>query len=261
MLRDIRKKVGLVFQYPEYQLFEETVAKDVAYGPKNMGMTEEEIQQRVREALDLVDLPFDEYGSRSPFELSGGQKRRAAIAGVIAMEPEVLILDEPTAGLDPATHRDILDMICRIREQRGTTVIFVSHNMDDIARLCDRVLVMDEGQLVMTGTPAEVFAQSQKLKDIGLGIPEAGELIEAMRRRGAKIGENALFPEEAAEIIGRYFRRQTGADGCVMRADAGDPSADTGARRVVSEAREPDNGADIKMEEPDNSDDRGTETC
>lgn len=219
VLRDIRRKVGLVFQYPEYQLFEETVAKDVAFGPKNMGLGEEETSQRIREALRLVNLDYEEFASRSPFELSGGQKRRVAIAGVLAMQPDILILDEPTAGLDPKAHTEILDMVCKIKESRKTTILLVSHNMDDIARLCDKVLVMDHGRLILSGSPREVFAKSGLLKEIGLGLPEASELIEQMRSLGAKIEENVLFPQEAADAIERYFNadapmeKRAGADG------------------------------------------------
>ncbi len=180
--KDVRKKTGLVFQYPEYQLFEETVAKDVAFGPKNLGMTDQEIDAAVKEALELVGLPYEKYGQRSPFELSGGQKRRAAIAGVIAMKPEVLILDEPTAGLDPQAHREILEMIEKIRSERGCSVVLVSHNMDDVARLCDNVLVMHGGRLVLQGTPSEVFGHDMLLKDIGLGLPAGGELMWALKR-------------------------------------------------------------------------------
>ena len=206
VLRDIRRKVGLVFQYPEYQLFEETVQKDVAFGPKNMGIDREETERRVKEALSLVDLDFEEFAQRSPFDLSGGQKRRVAIAGVLAMQPDVLILDEPTAGLDPKAHEEILDMICKIKENKETTVILVSHNMDDIARLCSKVLVMDQGRLVLCGSPREVFSRPELLKSIGLGIPEASELLEQMRSLGAKIEENALFPQEAADVIERYLK-------------------------------------------------------
>ncbi len=180
--KDIRKKTGLVFQYPEYQLFEETVAKDVAFGPKNLGMTDHEIEAAVKEALELVGLPYEKYGQRSPFELSGGQKRRAAIAGVIAMKPEVLILDEPTAGLDPQAHREILEMIEKIRSERGCSVVLVSHNMDDVARLCDNVLVMHGGKLVLQGAPSEVFSHDRLLKDIGLGLPAGGELMWALKK-------------------------------------------------------------------------------
>ena len=185
--RDVRKKTGLVFQYPEYQLFEETVAKDVAFGPKNLGMSGDELDKAVKEALELVGLPYDDFGRRSPFELSGGQKRRAAIAGVIAMKPEVLILDEPTAGLDPQAHREILEMIQKIRLERGCSVVLVSHNMDDVARLCDNVLVMHGGRLELRGTPEEVFSRDRMLKDIGLGLPAGGELMWELKKHSVSL--------------------------------------------------------------------------
>ena len=206
--RDVRKKTGLVFQYPEYQLFEETVAKDVAFGPKNLGMSGDELDEAVMEALELVGLPYDEFGQRSPFELSGGQKRRAAIAGVIAMKPEVLILDEPTAGLDPQAHREILKMIKDIRLERGCSVVLVSHNMDDAARLCDNVLVMHGGRLELQGTPAEVFSHDRLLKDIGLGLPAGGELMWELKKHSTSLiddveaasdtTQTSIITEEAA---------------------------------------------------------------
>lgn len=190
--RDVRKKTGLVFQYPEYQLFEETVAKDVAFGPKNLGMSEEEIDRAVKEALALVGLPYETFAERSPFELSGGQKRRVAIAGVLAMKPEVLILDEPTAGLDPQAHREILEMIQKIRSERGCSVVLVSHNMDDVARLCDKVLVMHGGRLELQGTPAEVFSHDRLLKDIGLGLPAGGELLWELKQYSQSLIDDAM---------------------------------------------------------------------
>jgi energy-coupling factor transport system ATP-binding protein len=200
-----RKKTGLVFQYPEYQLFEENVARDVAFGPKNLGLDEEETERRVKEAMELTGLPFDVYAERSPFELSGGQKRRAAIAGVIAMQPEVLILDEPTAGLDPQSHMEILDMIEKIRRERGCSIVLVSHNMDDVARLCTKVIVMDHGKLVLQGTPEEVFRQDRMLKNIGLGLPSGGELIYAVRQKGISPIGDALDETQAVDAISDYF--------------------------------------------------------
>jgi energy-coupling factor transport system ATP-binding protein len=175
-MHEVRKRVGMSFQYPEYQLFEETVYKDIAFGPRNLGLSDGEIDERVREAMAAVNLPFDEMAERSPFELSGGQKRRAAIAGVIAMRPGVLILDEPTAGLDPKSHADILSMIRSVKGRTGGIVILVSHNMGDIASMSDRVFVMDMGRLVRTGAPAEVFADAEYLRGIGLGLPPATEM-------------------------------------------------------------------------------------
>ena len=197
----------MVFQYPEYQLFEETVAKDVAFGPKNLGLSEEEIDQRVREAIELVGLDFDELKDRSPFELSGGQKRRVAIAGVIAMKPQVLILDEPTAGLDPGAHKEILRMIRKIHEREKNIIIFVSHNMADVADLADRILVMDHGKLLMEGTPKEVFNQREKLESIGLSIPPVTKLMEDMRVKGINLPDSILSVEEAKEELYKYLSR------------------------------------------------------
>ena len=200
-LRDIRKKIGLVFQYPEYQLFEENVKLDVAFGPLNLGLSEEETDERVREALQLVGLEYDEVAERSPFELSGGQKRRVAIAGVIAMKPEVLILDEPTAGLDPKAHRELLQMIDKIHEEEKNTMILVSHNMRDIAALTDKVLVMDKGKVVMFGTPREVFSRRNELVAMGLNVPPTTELLYQLKEKGMEIEVNALNVEEAVEAI------------------------------------------------------------
>ncbi len=181
--RDVKRRVGLVFQYPEYQLFEETVYADIAFGPKNMGLNKEEIDERVREAAGFVGVE-EELLERSPLELSGGQKRRIAIAGVIAMRPEVLILDEPTAGLDPAGSRRITDNICRYREQSGATVIIVSHNMDDAARLAQRLIVFNRGSVAMDGTPEEIFSRPGELIEIGLAVPQATAIAMALREKG-----------------------------------------------------------------------------
>jgi energy-coupling factor transport system ATP-binding protein len=177
---EIRKRVGLVFQYPEYQLFEVNVAKDVAYGPRNLGLSEEEIDQRVREAIALVGLDYETVKDRSPFELSGGQKRAVAIAGVIAMRPEVLILDEPTAGLDPKAHKDILNMITEVHRRTGNIIILVSHNMGDIAEIADKVIVIDSGKVVTVGSPLEVFSQGELLKSVGLDLPPITEFCNAL---------------------------------------------------------------------------------
>ena len=177
---EIRKKVGLVFQYPEYQLFEVSVAKDVAYGPGNLGLSEEEIDKRVREAIALVGLDYEKVKDRSPFELSGGQKRAVAIAGVVAMKPEVLILDEPTAGLDPRAHKDILRMIREVHEKTRNITILVSHNMGDVAEMADKVMVIDGGKLVVMGTPEEVFSQGELLKSVGLDLPPITEFCNEL---------------------------------------------------------------------------------
>ena len=189
--RAVKNKVGLVFQYPEYQLFEETVFADIAFGPKNMGLGKEEIEQRVREAADFVGVE-EELFQRSPLELSGGQKRRIAIAGVIAMRPGVLILDEPTAGLDPAGCRQIMDNICRYRRESGATVLIVSHNMDDAARLTERLIVFNRGRVAMDGTPEQIFSQPEKLVEIGLSVPQSTRLAMALRARGVPL-EGAVY--------------------------------------------------------------------
>lgn len=200
-MRDIRRQIGLVFQYPEYQLFEETVHKDVAFGPLNLGLSQEEADERVIEAIGLVGLDYEEIANRSPFELSGGQKRRVAIAGVIAMKPQILILDEPTAGLDPKAHADILQMIERIHEIQQNSIILVSHNMGDIARLADRVFVMDRGKLAITGTPAEVFQQADLLESLGLGLPPAAFLMRELQSRGVPVSTDILTIEAAEEEL------------------------------------------------------------
>jgi len=204
---DIRKKVGLVFQYPEYQLFEETVSKDVAFGPKNLGLNEEEIEERVEEAIRLVGLDYESIKDRSPFELSGGQKRRVAIAGVIAMRPEVLILDEPTAGLDPKAHQDVLKMIEDVHRHTGNITILVSHNMSDIARLSDKIIVIDSGRLVTVGTPKEVFSRVDELRAVGLDLPELTEFTEELRDKGFEINPTILDIDEAVENIAKALGR------------------------------------------------------
>ena len=205
-MTEVRRKVGLVFQYPEYQLFEETVAKDVAFGPKQVGMTGEELDRVVEESIRLTGLDYEEVKERSPFELSGGQKRRVAIAGVLAMKPEILILDEPTAGLDPSAHRDVLELIRRIHRQERMTILLVSHNMGDIAEQADRVLVMNRGKLVMNGTPAEVFSRGEPLWEMGLGLPPATEFMERLKERMPGIDAAQLSIEDAAKEICRYLK-------------------------------------------------------
>ena len=192
--RDVRFRVGLVFQYPEYQLFEETVFQDIAFGPRNMKLSEQEIKNRVLEAADFAGVE-ERLFERSPLELSGGQKRRIAIAGVIAMRPEVLILDEPTAGLDPEGSRMILNNVARYRKASGATVMIVSHNMDDMARIAERLVVLANGQIVMDGAPAEIFAQPETLKGLGLDIPAATELALAIRKKGISL-QGTIFTHE-----------------------------------------------------------------
>ncbi|MDO4833609.1 MAG: energy-coupling factor transporter ATPase [Bacillota bacterium] len=198
---DIRKKVGLVFQYPEYQLFEETVAGDVAFGPTNLGLSKEEIDRVVRKSIELVGLDYDSIKNASPFELSGGQKRRVAMAGVLAMSPEVLVLDEPTAGLNPKAHADILGMVDEIHRSENNIIILVSHNMNDIAGMCDRVLVMDHGRLVMNGKPSEIFIRERELKEMGLALPDALDITLRLREAGMDIRENCLTIAQAADAI------------------------------------------------------------
>ena len=192
--RDVKRRVGLVFQYPEYQLFEETVAADIAFGPKNMKLSKEEIDERVREAAGFVGVEESLF-SRSPLELSGGQKRRVAIAGVIAMRPEVLILDEPTAGLDPVGSRTIMENIRDYRQKSGATVLVVSHSMDDAARYCERLIVFDHGTILMDGTPEQVFGRTEELMEIGLNVPKAAEIAAALRKRGIQL-EGPVFTHE-----------------------------------------------------------------
>lgn len=207
VMRDIRKKIGLVFQYPEYQLFEETVAKDVAFGPVNLGLSEAEIDECVKEAIEMVGLDYEKVKNVSPFELSGGQKRRAAIAGVIAMKPEVLILDEPTAGLNPKAHADILNMVETIHRKSKNIIFLVSHNMNDIARMSDKVLVMNHGRLVMDGTPAEVFSREEELKSMGLALPDSMEIMMRLKKAGMDINTDCLTMDEAAEEIAKVLAK------------------------------------------------------
>ena len=185
-IRDVRFQVGLVFQYPEYQLFEETVYKDISFGPKNMGLSEQEIDRRVRDAAAFVGLD-EGLLDKSPFELSGGQKRRVAIAGVIAMEPRVLILDEPSAGLDPAGRRSLLENIRSYHRQKGTTVVMVSHSMDEVAENVDRIIVLADAGVVMSGTPQEVFSRAEELVAVGLNVPQVTRVAMELRRRGVEI--------------------------------------------------------------------------
>ena len=198
--RDVKWKVGLVFQYPEYQLFEETVYRDIAFGPRNRKLPEAEIDERVREAARFTGVD-EALFERSPLELSGGQKRRIAIAGVIAMRPEVLILDEPTAGLDPAGCAQLLGNIRRYREESGSTVLLVSHSMDEVAQLAERIIVFDRGHVALDGTPAEVFAQAGRLTEIGLNVPRAAEIAAALRRRGLAVPEDVFTHEQLLSAL------------------------------------------------------------
>ncbi|MFA5523660.1 MAG: energy-coupling factor transporter ATPase [Tissierellales bacterium] len=210
-LKTIRQKVGLVFQYPEHQLFEETVYKDIAFGPLNLGLSQEEVDTRVKEAMDLVGLDFEAVSNRSPFELSGGQKRRVAIAGVLAMKPEVLILDEPTAGLDPKGRDDILGQIQSLYEKNKMTILLVSHSMEDIARLVNRIIVMHKSKIAMTGTPREIFKRANELEELGLGAPQITYFMKAFKDKGHDIPEDVLTVEEAKHEILKYIRRNGNA--------------------------------------------------
>lgn len=199
-LRAIRFRIGLLFQYPEYQLFEETVAQDIAFGPANMGLDNEEITRRVAEALDAVGLP-QSIAEKSPFELSGGQKRRVALAGVLAMQPEILVLDEPTAGLDPAGRKDMFDLIRGLHDKYDTTVVLVTHSMEDAARVASRLVVMREGRVFLTGTPSHVFAQAEALERAGLTVPQVTKILLALRERGIPVDTGCYTVEQAVQQL------------------------------------------------------------
>ena len=203
---DIRKNVGLVFQYPEYQLFEETIEKDIAFGPNNLELSEEEVLKRVKNSMDSVGLDYEIYKDKSPFDLSGGLKRRVAIAGVLAMEPKVLILDEPTAGLDPRGRDEILSEIKSIHEKRKITVILVSHSMEDVAKIAERIIVMDKGKIFLDSNPREIFRNEDKLLSVGLGIPQITSLMRTLKKKGLDINEDAITVEEAKESLEKYLR-------------------------------------------------------
>jgi len=200
-LLEVRKKVGLVFQYPEYQLFEETVAKDIAFGPKNMGLPADEIDRRVRHAMEQVGLDYESIAERSPFELSGGQMRRVAIAGVLAMQPSVLILDEPTAGLDPVGREGILANIRDYQKAQNATVIMVSHSMEEIASNVDRLIVMNHGTVAMSGTPREVFAHAKQLISMGLDVPQVTQVFLKLRDMGLPVDTSVYTVEQAKEAL------------------------------------------------------------
>ena len=212
--RALRQRIGLVFQYPEYQLFEETVEKDIAFGPKNMKLPEAEIEERVSWALECVHLDRATVGKKSPFELSGGQMRRVAIAGVLAMKPSVLILDEPSAGLDPMGRDAILTMVEELHARDHITILMVSHSMDDMARLATRLLVMSEGKIAAVGTPREIFSQPELLSSIGLDVPEAARLCARLRQEGYDLPADLYRPEELKEHLLRLFGERKEGAGC-----------------------------------------------
>lgn len=205
-MRQLRNKVGLVFQYPEHQLFEVDVFSDVCFGPKNQGLPKEEVEKRAREALDLVGLD-ESYYRKSPFELSGGQKRRVAIAGVLAMNPEVLVLDEPTAGLDPQGRDEILGQIHMLKKERNMTIVLVSHSMEDVARFVDRLIVMNKGEVVYDGTPREVFRHYKELEKIGLAAPQVTYLMYALKEKGFDVNTDVITIEEARAEILRVMKK------------------------------------------------------
>lgn len=205
-LTELRKKIGLVFQYPEYQLFEETIERDIAFGPGNLDLSEEEVLRRVKSSMDSVGLDYETYKDKSPFELSGGLKRRVAIAGVLAMEPKVLILDEPTAGLDPRGRDEILSEIKSIHEKRKITVILVSHSMEDVAKIAERIIVMDKGKVFLDSNPRKIFRNEDKLLSVGLGIPQITSLMRTLKKKGLDINEDSITVEEAKESLIKYLR-------------------------------------------------------
>ena len=211
--RQVRRQVGLVFQYPETQLFEETVKKDIAFGPKNLGLSDAETEERVRSAMALVGLDWENEGEKSPFELSGGKMRRCAIAGVIAMRPRVLVLDEPTAGLDPEAREDMMQMIASLHE-KGASIVMVTHSMDDAARYCRRAAVLEKGRIIMEGTPGEIFAHADRLTGMGLDVPQVSRLGMLLRQKGIPFPEDVIREEEAVSALVKIFAGK-GADGRV----------------------------------------------
>ena len=200
-LTDIRKKIGLVFQYPEYQLFEETIERDVAFGPNNLGLSAEEVSNRVKKSMEMVGLDYETYKDVSPFDLSGGQKRRVAIAGVIAMEPKVLILDEPTAGLDPKGRDDILEQIKILHEKYKMTIVLVSHSMEDVGKLAERIVVMNGGKIELLGKPSEIFKEVETLERIGLAVPQVTYLMRALREKGFDVSDEVFTVEKGTQEI------------------------------------------------------------
>ena len=240
-LRQLRFTVGMVFQYPEYQLFEDTVAKDIAFGPKNMKLDKAEIDRRVRRAMEVVGLPYDEFASRSPFELSGGEKRRAAIAGVIAMEPSVLVLDEPVAGLDPAGRKEILDLIVKLKEQVSPTVVMVSHYMDDIAALATRIIALRDGKVVADGSPKDVFGDREKAREAGIDLPFAARIADRLAERGIALDKRIITPVELADALAAY------RDGKGAEAD-GASDAETRSKSA-SRAESSENGGETPADD------------
>lgn len=207
-LTNIRKKIGLVFQYPEYQLFEETIEKDIAFGPNNLGLSQEEVSERVKKSMEMVGLDYETYKDVSPFDLSGGQKRRVAIAGVIAMEPKVLILDEPTAGLDPKGRDDILEQIKILHEKYKMTIVLVSHSMEDVGKLAERIVVMNKGKVALMGKPAEIFKEVEILEEIGLAVPQVTYLMRALKEKGFNVSDEVFTVEQGSKEILRMLLKK-----------------------------------------------------
>lgn len=215
--RAARRLVGMVFQYPEHQLFEETVEQDIAFGPKNYGLTPEEVKERVRFAMDFVQLDYDEYSQRSPFQLSGGQMRRTAIAGVVALRPKYLVLDEPTAGLDPRGREELMQRILKLHRQEKNTIVLVSHSMDDIARFADNVIIMNRGRVLMEGTPREVFAREDFIRQAGLDVPQITNIVKSLKAEGMDIPSDIYTMDAAVDAIVRAVKgnnRAGGAEKC-----------------------------------------------
>jgi energy-coupling factor transport system ATP-binding protein len=207
-LIEVRKKVGLVFQYPEYQLFEETVEKDIAFGPLNLGLEEGYVKQRVIEAMTLVGMDYETYKDKSPFELSGGQKRRVAIAGVLAMKPDVLILDEPTAGLDPQGRDEILGQLKTLHDREQLTVIIVSHSMEDMAKIANRLIVMNQGKVVLDGAPRTVFKEIETLESIGLAVPQISYLVRELNAKGFELPDDIITVQGAIDAIQKVLEKR-----------------------------------------------------
>lgn len=203
----LRYKIGLVFQYPEYQLFEETIEKDIAFGPKNMGLSEEEVKERVKEAMEIVGLDYEAKKDKSPFEISGGQKRRVAIAGILAMKPDILILDEPTAGLDPKGRDELFFQIKRLYEKNNITIVLISHSMEDVAKLVNRIIIMKNGQIHLDKSTKEAFSDVDDLKKVGLNVPQITELMDILRKKGHHFSKNILTVDEAFSEIKRELRK------------------------------------------------------
>lgn len=201
-----RSLVGMVFQYPEYQLFEETVEKDIAFGPKNMGLSEEECGERVKTAMELVGLKYDIFAKKSPFELSGGERRRAALAGIIAMRPKYLVLDEPMAGLDPLGRKKVLDTIADLRRALNCAVVMISHSMDDVARVAERIIVLEDGKIIEDGAPEEVFKGAKHLREIGLNVPTATIIADSLRERGVNLPEGICTMDKLSDCIIRSLK-------------------------------------------------------